>query len=154
MFDEWYTQTSFVESTPTSTTQKPTKPIQVAVRPPLPWPSVLTTQNDAVETEKNERKRRQAKKATVPVFEKPVIIRPKSTSDLRFLRKKAVREQGDLGWNPRGRELRVEQDLEADLSVKGLQDDRDFDEWTDAIQAQLENATLEKYMFASTSGRF
>jgi hypothetical protein len=145
MFDEWYAQSSFVEPTPTSTPRKPT-PVQVAVHI-LGRASKLTSQNDAVETERNERKRRQAKKVTVPVFEKPVIIRPKSTSDLRFLRKKAVREQGDLGWNPKSRELSVEQDLEADLSVKGLQDDRDFDEWTDAIQAQLENATLEKYMF-------
>jgi hypothetical protein len=146
MFDEWYAQSTFVEQTPTSTNRKPTKPVQVTVLA-LGAACQLTMQNDAVENERNERRKRQARKATVPVFEKPVIIRPKSTSDLQFLRKKAVREQGDLGWNPKGRELSVEQDLEADLSVKGLQDDRDFDEWADSIQAQLENATLEKYMF-------
>ena len=37
-----------------------------------------------------------------------------------------MQERGDLGWSPQRRELRVEQDLEGDVTVKGLQDDGDF----------------------------
>ena len=103
--------------------------------------------------DKPERKRRQIRKATVPVFEKPEIIRPKSTTDLRLLRKNAVQERGDLRWSPQRRDLRVEQDLEGDVTVKGLQDDGDFEMWTDSIQTGLENASLKKYTFRASESR-
>ena len=82
------------------------------------------------------------RKNTVPVFEKPVIIRPKSTSDLQLLHRK----QGAVDTGHVHRELRVEQDLETGAVTSGLQDDKDFEFWVDGMQEDLENASLEKYM--------
>jgi len=64
-----------------------------------------------------------------------------------------VQERGDLRWSPQRRDLRVEQDLEGDMAVKGLQDDCDFEMWTDSIHTALENASLEKYMFHTSESR-
>jgi Sec34-like family len=36
--------------------------------------------------------------------------------------------------------------LEAKPTEKELQDDKDFEAWSDSLQARLESATLEKYM--------
>jgi len=79
----------------------------------------------------------------VPVFEKPVIIRPKSASDLQLLQRKEL-ERHDA--RQAHKELRVEQDLETTSRKTGLQDDKDFEVWVDGIQNDLENASLEKYM--------
>ena len=87
------------------------------------------------------------KKSTVPIFEKPVIIRPKSTSDLRWLRKKDLLRQHDTPFISEPQELRVEQDLPAIIPKRELQDDKDFEIWADSLKEDLEAATLEKYMF-------
>jgi Sec34-like family len=81
------------------------------------------------------------RKTTIPVFEKPVITRSKSASDLR-----ALRENGIQFKKNGQQELRVEQDLEARPLQSDLQDDKDFELWNDSIRNELELASLEKFM--------
>ena len=85
------------------------------------------------------------KKNTVPVFEKPVITRPKSTSDLRLLWR-SESKRCETGHHIEQRQLRIEQDLEAFPARKHIQDDKEFEFWIDNIRNDLENASLEKYM--------
>ena len=85
------------------------------------------------------------KKNTVPVFEKPVIIRPKSTSDLRLLWQKELKRH-ETGQHVEQPQLRIEQDLETVPVRSDIQDDKEFELWMDNIQNDLENASLEKYM--------
>jgi len=90
-----------------------------------------------------------ALKPTLPVFEKAVIIRPKSTSDLHWERKKELVRQHETPFTIEPRELRVEQDLSATIPQKELQDDKCFEAWADSLEDELEAATLEKHMSAT-----
>jgi len=85
------------------------------------------------------------KKNTVPVFEKPVIIRPKSASDLRLLWRNESKRLG-IGQYVEQRQLRIEQDLDTFAVRNDIQDDKEFELWMDNIHNDLENASLEKYM--------
>lgn len=78
----------------------------------------------------------------MPVFEKPVIIRPKSTSDFRRLQRGF--EDGERKRDS-PIQLRVEQDLEGKISHTELQDDKDFEIWFESMQDDLEAACVDKY---------
>jgi len=89
-------------------------------------------------------------KIVIPEFEKPVIIRPKSTTDLRRLRNEDAhrrnhgrRKDNDVKWPV----LRVEQDLEAKTPLEEVRDDRDFELWFNDMQEDLEAASLERYTY-------
>jgi hypothetical protein len=79
-----------------------------------------------------------------------VIIRPKSTSDLLWLRKKKLHQQHETPFTIEPLELRIQQELSAIFPQKELQDDKDFEVWADGLEDKLEAATLEKYMFATS----
>ena len=96
-------------------------------------------------------KKNVSRKATIPVFEKPVIIRSKSTSDLHALCKKELRRGDKSPFTTEAQELRVEQDLSVIIPQKELQNEEDFEVWADHMEEDLEAATLEKYMFASSA---
>ena len=76
-----------------------------------------------------------------------MIIRPKSTSDLHWLRKKELLRQHETPFIAESQELRVEQDLSVAIPQKELRDDKDFEVWADNLAEDLEAATLEKYLF-------
>ena len=82
------------------------------------------------------------------MFEKPVIIRPKSACDLRLLRRNELKRR-ETRQHVEQRQLRIEQDLETFPIKSEIQNDKDFECWVDNIQNDLENASLEKYMFSS-----
>jgi len=83
------------------------------------------------------------RKSKVPVFEKPVIVRPKSTSDLLKL------QHGEPQFK-KGREtLRVEQDLELrGAGDRGVEDDVDFEVWAESIKEDFETVALTKLRFS------
>ena len=84
------------------------------------------------------------RRTTVPVFEKPVIIRPKSASDFRGLQR--VEDEDPKRSTPI--QLRVEQDLEVRVPIPEIQDDADFEAWHDSMHNDIEAATVAKYTFA------
>ena len=83
-------------------------------------------------------------KSSIPVFEKPVIIRPKSTSDLIKLRKQTneILPRIDAHLN-----LHIEQDLEKVDGKNTLEEERDFELWADELHVELEQTALERYTY-------
>lgn len=78
----------------------------------------------------------------MPDFEKPVIIRPKSTTDLWKLR----RQKAEGTLNPETRPvLRIEQDLGRHIEKEGLEDEQDFEVWTEELAGGLQAAALETH---------
>jgi hypothetical protein len=95
-----------------------------------------------------EDEKKTSPRTVIPDFEKPIIIRPKSTTDLRRLQHKAIHQQGDRQSRaPPQLALRVEQDLEVKAQRDGVNDDKEFESWFDDMQPNLEAATLEKYTY-------
>jgi hypothetical protein len=73
----------------------------------------------------------------VPIFEKPVIIRPKSTSDLLKLKHAEQIKPRDT--------VQIEQDLEArGGKYRGVEDDADFELWADNMEDEVERVALNK----------
>ena len=86
-------------------------------------------------------------------FEKPIIVRPKSTTDLRRLRKESTQQANAQRQTQVSLELklRVKQDLEARSHIDGIKDDTEFESYYQNLQEELEIATAEKYTFFTTS---
>ena len=92
-------------------------------------------------------------KIVITDFEKPIILRPKSTSDLQYLREKSTQQanaQRQTRVSP-DLKLRIKQDLEARFYIDGIKDDTEFELYSHDLQEELEIATAEKYTFSTTS---
>jgi hypothetical protein len=92
-------------------------------------------------------------KIVITDFEKPIILRPKSTSDLQYLREKSTQQanaQRQTRVSP-DLKLRIKQDLEARFYIDGIKDDTEFELYSHDLQEELEIATTEKYTFSTTS---
>jgi hypothetical protein len=94
--------------------------------------------------ERHAENRIKQKKRSLSVFDKPVIIRPKSTGDLRLLE-----QPKEPGVKAEQMILHMEQDLSSKAQTRGVQDEQDFEIWVDRMHDDLESATFEKYQFGS-----
>jgi hypothetical protein len=100
-----------------------------------------------------EDERQSVSKTVLTDFEKPVILRPRSTTDLprprnEFAQQENVQRQAQVSPELK---LRVKQDLEARVQIDGIKDDTEFESYFNDLQEELEIATGEKYTFSKTS---
>lgn len=99
-----------------------------------------------------EDERESVSKIVITDFEKPIILRPKSTTDLRRLRKQSTQQENAQHQQLSTElKLRVKQDLEARFQIDGIKDDTEFESYSHDLQEELEIATAEKYTFPTTS---